>query len=153
MGRSHTLVYFVFKVQQLLCKIIEWLDQTLFTHSHGWWDMAHSRKGSRWSPEVCFALLLLSSTSGNLLSLPNSSEKWEWCEGCTDEVVCNSATPSAVGTDLYLAEPPWQHKERGRVPDSLLWLFCSKQKWKHCQRWQRYVLLQLWQPESLRTKI
>lgn len=33
--------------------------------------MAHSREGSRWSPELCFALFLLSSTSGNLLCLPN----------------------------------------------------------------------------------
>lgn len=148
MGRSRTLLHFVSKVQQLLCKII--LDQTLFTHSHGWWDMAHSREESRWSPELCFALFLLGFTSGNLLCLPNGSENES---GVKAIQMRWSDEPFQVQQALILpGRASVEAKGGDKIPASLLWLFCSKQKWTHCQRWQRYVLLQLWQPESPCTK-
>lgn len=71
---SHTFVLLVFKVWQLLCKIIGWLHQALFIHCPGCWCSAYWREGSRWSPEVWFALFLLSSMSGNLLKPVN----WQW---------------------------------------------------------------------------
>lgn len=73
-GRSHTLVQLVFKVQQLLYRITGWLAQTPLHAPLGDGALLIEGEGSRWSPEVCFALFLLSSMSGNLLKSVN----WQW---------------------------------------------------------------------------